>query len=255
MLLFSGWHNDKVYIFFDKILWRKIMKYTVEPKSIKNFFSNELFSKIKKQVLDKNMGPDGPHFYHTVAGRWLTEIHFDEETEKEVLEIAKKIFNNPNLKRAGFHTARYQMQNGIKPQLWKHYDQSACEYSLDICIEKTVDWQIAVDDIYFDEEENSCVVFSGNDHMHWRPEYPSNDENKYVTLLFLQFANPNHWFFVEGSKNGFDNHGHEADFKFREKMGYWAQPDYSNDRPICSCCDYRGVLNFEQRYQQLKNSV
>ena len=226
----------------------------VNTKSISNFFPEELFLKIKEQVLSKNMGPGGDHFYHTVAGRWLTEISFDAETEKEILEIAKKTFGDEDIKRAGFHTARYQKQNGIKPQLWKHYDQSACQYSLDICIDKNVDWQIAVDDVYYDEEPNSCVVFSGNEQMHWRPEYPTEDEDKYVTLLFMQFAKPDHWFFVEGSKDGFDRHGHEADFKFRAKMGYWSTPDYSDGRPVCKCCDYRNVPNFEERYQLEKSS-
>jgi hypothetical protein len=224
-----------------------------EPVSITNFFPPHLFGSIKKQILEKNMGPNGPHFYHTVAGRWLTEIHFDEETERQILDIAKKTFNNENLKRAGFHTARYQMQNGIKPQLWKHWDQSACQYSLDVCIEKTIDWKLVVEDKEFEEEPNSCVLFSGNDMLHWRTPYPSDNEDDYVTLLFMQFAEPDHWFFTEGSKAGFDKHGHEADFKFRARMGYWSQPDYSDGRPICPCCDYRRVLEFEDRYQQEKH--
>ena len=42
---------------------------TVDTRLIKNFFSEELFKKIKTQVLAKNLGPNGTHFYHTVAGR------------------------------------------------------------------------------------------------------------------------------------------------------------------------------------------
>ena len=83
--------------------------------------------------------------------------------------------------------------------------------------------------------------------MHWRPPYPTRDENAYVTLLFMQFAKPDHWFFTE--KDGFNKYGHFGDFRFREKMGYWSQPDTSDGRPICPCCDYRNVLQFEQRYQ------
>ena len=219
----------------------------LDPKLIKDFLNPELFEKVKEQVLAKNMGPNGEHFYHTVAGRWLTEIRFDDETEAEILSIAKKEFGDDTMQRAGFHTGRYQIQNGIKPQLWKHYDQAACQFSLDICIEKTVDWQLVVNDVAFDEVPNSCVVFHGNDDMHWRTPYPSDNEDDYVTLLFMQFAKPDHWFFVEGPE-GFNNHGHKADYKFREKMGYWSQPDYSDGRPICSCCDYRGVLSFEAQY-------
>ena len=93
------------------------------PKLELNFFPDSLFQKVKSEVLSKNMGPEGPHFYHTVAGRWITEIHFDSDTEKEILDIARDVFQDTEIKRAGFHTARYQIQNGIKPQLWKPYDQ------------------------------------------------------------------------------------------------------------------------------------
>lgn len=221
----------------------------IKAESIVNFLPAPLFEKVKDQILAKNMGPQGDLFYHTVAGRWITDIYFDPETEKEILEIAHKTFNDYSLKRAGFHTARYQIHNGIVPQLWKHWDQSACQYSLDLCIEKTLDWQLVVEDQEFEEQPNTCVVFSGNDMLHWRTPYPSNDENDYVTLLFMQFAKPDHWFFTDGSGEGFNKHGHEADFKFRARMGYWSQPDYSNGRPICKCCDYRPVLNFEERYK------
>lgn len=225
----------------------------IEAQSIINFLPESIFNRIKVAINEKNMGPDGPHFYHTVPGRWLTDIVFEKDIEEEILNAAKKIFNSQTIKRAGFHTAKYQMQNGIKPQLWKHWDQSACQYSLDLCIEKTVDWSIVVEGKEFQEQPNSCVVFSGNNMMHWRTPYPSNSENDYVTLLFMQFAEPDHWFFTEGAKAGFDNHGHEADFRFRARMGYWSQPDYSDERPICKCCDYRPVLNFEAKYQKEKD--
>lgn len=230
------------------------MSNNIASKSIMNFFPDELFQKVKEQIMAKNMGPGGDHFYHTVAGRWLTEISFDQETEQQILDIAKQTFGNNDIRRAGFHTARYQIQNGIKPQLWKHYDQSACQYSLDMCIDTNINWQIAVDGIFYNEQPNSCVIFSGNEQMHWRPEYPTDDENGYVILLFMQFATPDHWFFVEGAKEGFSAHGHEADFKFRAKMGYWSQPDYSDGRPICKCCDYRRVLDFESQYQSEKSN-
>lgn len=219
-----------------------------KAKALQGFFPEPLLNKIKAQIETINLGPDGPHFYHTVAGRWLEAISFDEDTEKEILELACATFGVSNLKRAGFHIGRYQMQNGVVPQLWKHYDQSACQYSLDVCIEKTIDWELVVEGEAFIEQPNSCVVFHGNDNMHWRTEYPQDaTDEDYVLLMFMQFAEPTHWYFTD--PQGFDKHGHEADFRFREKMGYWAQPDYSNDRPICSCCDYRGVLSFEARYQ------
>lgn len=228
------------------------MSNKISAKSIVNFLPAELFEKVKNQVLAKNLGPGGQYFYHTVAGRWITDMNFDRETELEILKLAKEVFEEPNLRRASFHIARYQIQNGIKPQLWKHYDQSACQYSLDMCIEKTLDWQLVVDDVIFEESPNSCVVFSGNDNMHWRTPYPSDNENDYVLLLFMQFAKPDHWYFTEGSKQGFEKYGHLGDYKYREVTGKWSQPDYSGGRPICSCCDYRPVLKFESAYQQAK---
>lgn len=220
---------------------------TFKPYSINNFFSDELFEKVKKEVLSKNMVPGGSHFYHTTVGRWLTEINFDSEIESQILSRARDIFNDDTLIRAGFHAARYQKQNEITPQLWKHYDQSACQYSIDLCIDKNIDWSIFVDGIEFKEEPNSCVIFSGNDNMHWRPKYPTENEDAYVTLLFMQFAKPDHWFFSNDRKE-FSRHSLESDFRFREMMGYWSLPDYCDDRPICKCCDYRTVLDNEQDF-------
>jgi len=222
-----------------------------EPASIKNFLPDDMFERVKEKVLSKNMGPHGPHFYHTVIGRWLTDISFDDEIESFILNKVRDYFNEPDLVRAGVHTARYQMQNGVIPQLWKHYDQSACQYSLDICIDKNFDWGIFAGDKYFDEEPNSCVIFSGNNHMHYRPDYPSRDENDYVTLLFMQFTKPDHWIF-EG-EDAFKKYSAMADFKFREDYGYWAQPDYEG-REVCPCCDYRRVLDHEEEYQKGKRA-
>ena len=101
---------------------------------IEQFLPENLFNKVKEKILSLNLGPQGSHFYHTVAGRWLEAINFDQDTEMQILELARKTFNDNTIIRAGFHTGRYQIQNGIIPQLWKHYDQSACQYSLDICI-------------------------------------------------------------------------------------------------------------------------
>jgi hypothetical protein len=191
--------------------------------------------------------------WHPVAGRWMIPISFDEETEAKILQLARETFGDQTLLRGGFNIGRYQMQDGITPQLWKHFDQSACQFSLDICLDKTIDWQLVVEDVEFNEQPNDCVVFCGNYNMHWRTPYPTGaTEDDYVTLMFMQFAKPDHWLFTEGA-HGFDNHGHEGDYIFRERMGYWSTPDYSDGRPICSCCDYRNIMNAEEDYQKLKS--
>ena len=51
------------------MLKEKQMSNKVEARSIVDFFPPELFEKIKAKVLSLDMGPDGPHMYHTVAGR------------------------------------------------------------------------------------------------------------------------------------------------------------------------------------------
>ncbi len=96
-----------------------------EPTIIKNFFTDEMFERVQKAVRDTGMGTDKTQF-HTMLARWEAPIQFDPDIEQHCIEQARKIFNEPELKKAYFYAVRYQRKDGCIPHLWEHTGDRRC---------------------------------------------------------------------------------------------------------------------------------
>ena len=80
-----------------------------EPKIVANFFSNEMFARVKTAIDNTGMGTDSSTF-HTMLARWETSVAFDDDIEEHCLRRAKEIFNDDTLKKAYFYAVRYQIK-------------------------------------------------------------------------------------------------------------------------------------------------
>lgn len=210
-----------------------------KPSKIDGLFDPVDFKLIKDYVLSIGLGIDEKHKYHTTLGRWESLIFFDEYIENLILKKAKKIIGNNNIQKAYYFISRYQKKDGIVPNLWPHMDQYACQITIDVCIEKNnLDWGLIVDDRLYTEEENSAVVFYGQQQVHGRPEYPTDDEDSYITLLFLHFVTPDHWF--AQSKNekeieeNFKKYALDGDMRYYLKTGTISKPNVPKEQ-MCDC--------------------
>ena len=67
-------------------------------------------------------------------------------------------------------------------------------YTLDVCLYQNVQWPLVVEDREFTLQENEALAFYGEEQEHWRPDFPVPTWNR-VGMLFLHFAEPDHWFF------------------------------------------------------------
>lgn len=213
-----------------------------EPQLIKNFFPDEIFARVVKAVNNVQMGPDGPLQYHTMLGRWEATILFDEDIENFCLEKAKQIFNDQTLKRAYFFLARYQIVDGCIPHLWNHTDQNGTQTTIDIAIENTAQWSIDIEGQNYFQEPNDAIVFAGQQHIHGRPAFPTNDPNLYTTVMFMHFTQPDHWFQSHGS-DGMRYYGRDGDIRFFNRERFVAMPDRPLNQPICPCHSYETALN------------
>jgi hypothetical protein len=92
--------------------------------------------------------------------------------------------------------AHYEGQNP-SPSLYKHKDDNACTYTLDMCVYQNEPWDLWVEDKNYCLYPNQALAYYGNDQMHWREEFP-NPENNHVAMVFFHFAEPDHWWFKEG---------------------------------------------------------
>jgi len=210
-----------------------------EPKVISNFFTNDMLARVKQIVHNTGMGTDASQF-HTMLARWEASISFDEDIEEYCLNKAREIFKDNTLKKAYFYAVRYQIKDGCIPHLWEHTDQNGTQTTIDITIENTANWGLIVEEQYFDQNPNDAIIFAGQQHIHSRPPYPTTDPEKYTTVLFLHFTQPDHW--IQKDKAGVYKYGEDGDARFFNRNRFLALPDGPINQPVCSCHDYSGTL-------------
>ena len=211
-----------------------------EPKNVADFFTDEMFSRVKKSIDTMGMGTDSSKF-HTMLARWETSIFFEEDIEAHCLNRAREIFNDDTLEKAYFYAVRYQLKDGCIPHLWEHVDQNGTQTTIDITIENTANWGLIVEEQYFHQNINNAIIFCGQQQTHSRPPYPTTDPEKYVTVLFLHFTQPDHW--IQKEKYGINKYGKDGDVRFFNRNRYLAMPDAPINQPVCDCHDYSGTLN------------
>jgi hypothetical protein len=211
-----------------------------EPKVVKDFFPQEMFDRVKKTVIDTGIGT-GETQFHTMLARWESPIGFDSDIEEYCVKRTREIFNDNTLLKAYFFVVRYQYKDGCIPHLWEHTDQNGTQTTIDITVENTADWDIIVEGERFKQESNNAIIFCGQQHIHSRPPYPTTDPEKYVTVLFLHFTQPDHW--IQKEKYGIHKYGRDGDVRFFNRNRYLAMPDAPINQPVCDCHDYSGTLN------------
>ena len=217
--------------------------------SVQNVFDKKIFERIQQTIKDIKWGPGSNAFYHTSMGRWESLVSFDNDIEELMLKKGRELYQNEELVKTYYYAVRYQKQNGNIPHLHKHMDQSGCEQTVDICIEKNgVDWGIEVEGVLFPEEENSAVCFYGQQQVHSRPEYPKDaTEDDYLTVLFLHFVRPDHWACPTNSLSQMErgqaaaNYRSDGDVRYFLRTGELSQPSLPEGQKRCECHNYWDV--------------
>lgn len=213
----------------------------VKPFKVNKFFKDEHFDAVRQQIYSSGIGTDKMQ-YHPFFARWeLSGIQFSDEIETFCLKKARELYNDESLVKAYFFAVRYQIKDGCVPHLWKHYDQNGTQTTIDIVIDNSAEWDLVVEGERFVQKENDAVIFCGQQHVHSRPPYPTRDESKYITVLFLHYTQPNHW--IQQNKSLIREYGNDANFRFFNKFRYLPTPDKPIEQPICKCHDYANMLN------------
>jgi hypothetical protein len=110
--------------------------------------------------------------------------------------IARKTFDSETLLPTYALFAHYEGQDP-EPSLYKHKDDNACTYTLDMCVYQVEPWDLWVDDKNYTLYPNQALAYYGNDQLHWREKFP-NPETNHVAMIFFHFAEPDHWYFSKG---------------------------------------------------------
>jgi hypothetical protein len=161
------------------------------PVVIDKLFNDLEYSHIKKYLLDK---PKLKENYDLGFGRYVfTDPLIDFYANKLIL-TARKIFNSETLLPSYSLFAHYEGNNA---SLYKHKDDNACTYTIDMCVYQNKTWDLWVEDKPYTLLENQALAYYGNDQLHWRNSFPSPD-TQHVAMIFFHFVEPEHWWYTEG---------------------------------------------------------
>ena len=159
--------------------------YPILPKEDFDRFSSSLRSIAKTLPFDSNFGRfTGSQF----------ELPILEEFTEKLIETARKVFNSSTLLPTYSLFAHYETD---KARLWKHIDDNACTYTLDVCVYQNFPWDLWIDGKNYTLHPNQGLAYYGNDQEHWREQFPY-PELQQVAMVFFHFAEPDHWWFTKG---------------------------------------------------------
>lgn len=152
-----------------------------------SFFDDETFNKVRNAVLEKINDEDGLA-YGKDCTREYRIAFFPTEIQSLLLSRAKEETSDDSLEIIYNQIVKYQIKDGIIPELRKHRDVAVGEWVMDIVIDCTVDWPLIIEDQSFSNITNSVTFIKGEEELHWRPDFPSENEEDYVLLLFVHLA-------------------------------------------------------------------
>ena len=153
-----------------------------------NFFDDITFNKITKSVLEKINDKFGLS-YGKDCTRNYRMTFLPTDVEDILLEKAKQETEDNSLEILYNQIVKYQIKDEVVPKLKKHLDNDALgEWVMDIVLDCTVDWPIVIEEQAFSNNKNSVTFIRGEEEMHWRPNFPSENKEDYVLLLFVHLA-------------------------------------------------------------------
>ena len=109
---------------------------------------------------------------------------------QSILEKVDNIAKNSSSKKLSMTHAmavEYRSCYG-SPNLPVHYDYDTNDLIINFQLSSNTQWGIGIDLEVYDLQDNSAVIFNGNEHTHWRPHKIFKDD-EFVKMIFFRFRN------------------------------------------------------------------
>lgn len=161
------------------------------PEVISNLFEYNEYIKLKNHLFQR---PKLEEFYSPGFGRYSFHDAMIDEYAKNIIPIARKHFNSETLLPSYSLFSHYE---GSNASLYKHKDDNACTYTIDMCVYQTGPWDLWVEDKNYTLYPNQALAYYGNDQTHWREKFP-NTTSGHVAMIFFHFVEPDHWWYTKG---------------------------------------------------------
>ena len=157
------------------------------PKHIKN-----VLTAVGLKILQEELCSNYTDFhYEKIRGRYVR--HSDESAplqkcHEQLITIAKQLFDSKTLVPSYAFFAYYK--RGATLPI--HKDSNACTYTLDVCLQQNMPWDLIVEGTPYTLSPNEALAYYGEDQEHGRPKFPSSDGE--VAMAFFHFVEPDHWY-------------------------------------------------------------
>lgn len=165
-----------------------------DPMVLNNVFEEEDFSNLKSLFTNyKSFEYQNGFSRYVIADNNMKDLSV---YANRLIPLARECFESKSLLPTYTLFSHYE---GETASLYKHKDDNACTYTIDMCVYQKYPWDLWVEDKPYTLTPNQALAYYGNDQMHWREEFPHKTEN-HVAMIFFHFAEPDHWFFTKGAK-------------------------------------------------------
>lgn len=167
-----------------------------DPFIVEDILSAEDLKSLQRSAL--NLWANSPA-YEANFGRH--QYHGNPEVDRIhhlLTDVAKKHFESETLMPSWALLSLYE---GEQAKLWKHKDDNACTYHIDLCVFQKDPWDLWVEvngeNKSYLLQENEGLFMYGNDQEHWREAFP-NPKTNLVCNAFFFYCEPDHWIFEHG---------------------------------------------------------
>jgi len=153
----------------------------MDPVRVDNVLNEEELSMLLSYIdstkhLHENHPNLGRTFFHLID---LPDVLVDKITS-----IAKEK-TKKNIKMTGRAFSTYTNKVG-KPELAPHTDINDTFYIFDYQVSSNIDWPVIVEGVNYQLSDNSALIFSGKELVHWRPKKIFKDE-EFLSMIFFHF--------------------------------------------------------------------
>lgn len=182
------------------------------PVIINDTLTKEDYERILKDISN----PKRFHYQESFSRYVISDGELDllKELADKITPLAREVFESENLLPTYTLFSHYE---GKDAKLWKHKDDNACTYTIDMCVYQKDPWDLWVEDKNYTLNPNQSLAYYGNDQLHWREEFP-NPETNHVAMIFFHFAEPDHWWFTKGPNYHEVVRGNITEEEFKSKL-------------------------------------
>lgn len=162
----------------------------MKPVIIDNLFSKENYLKINN-IVESGFGKME---FDNSLNRFSASSPSLDLIGNELSELAVKMFCSTDIKLTYCLYAKYI---GPKSNMFYHYDDNACTYTIDYCFRQSRPWPIKVDGSSYTLFTNQALCFLGNESWHGRDRSDMVNDDESVEMIFFHFAKSDHWYFED----------------------------------------------------------